>query len=193
MSPLLSILVPTVPNRVRGMFCDLILDLTKQAIEDVEVLGLYDNRIRVLGEKRNAMLSLAHGKYLVFIDDDDKVHPQFVSKIRQVLLDKPETDLLVYDLQYETPGQPAFICHYDLSYKPRRFIGKPPTVYYGPPAHTHVWRTSLVQRLPFDAKAYGEDMPWCEAAAQLVKVQTKIEEVLYWYRDNPALSESRKK
>lgn len=191
--PLLSILIPTVPRRVAGSFQSLVHDLTNQAepYADVEVIGLFDNRRRILGEKRNVLLQTARGKYLVFIDDDDRVHPKFVKIVRNALLQTPTIDLLVYDVHYETPGAPPFVCHYDLAYRPRRFEGKPPHVYYGPPAHTHVWRTSLVQSISFPDKGYGEDIPWCEAAAAGVKVQVKIDEVLYWYLDNPANSETQ--
>jgi glycosyltransferase involved in cell wall biosynthesis len=74
-APLLSILVPTVPSRVATMFPKAIQAILGQITDhkEVELLGLFDNKARTTGAKRNALLDIARGEYVVFIDDDDWV------------------------------------------------------------------------------------------------------------------------
>lgn len=181
---LLSILIPTVPRRVKTCFSDLVTDLMIQARNrpEVEILGLYDNRRKTLSQKRNDLMGICRGKYFVFIDDDDTVHEEYVHKICNALEQHPETDVLVYYLLYQSYTGPDYLCYYDLSYD-RHFEGNPPTACFSPPAHTHVWRKSLVADIPFPEIPYGEDCAWTAVAKHRVKNQTNIDEILYWYRD----------
>jgi hypothetical protein len=58
----LSILIPSVPSR-RKFFLDRLLDDLEKQIgdrNDVEILVLYDNKKRSLGQKRSDLLNLAH-------------------------------------------------------------------------------------------------------------------------------------
>jgi glycosyltransferase involved in cell wall biosynthesis len=45
---------------------------------DIELIAFFDNKKRTIGKKRDEMLDLAKGEYLVFIDDDDRIAPDYV-------------------------------------------------------------------------------------------------------------------
>ena len=82
--PLLSILISAIPSRWE-MARKLFEGLTRVADQRVEVLLLFDNKRRSVGEKRQALLDIARGEYVTFIDDDDLVAPGYVSEILSVI------------------------------------------------------------------------------------------------------------
>ena len=53
--------------------------------EDIEVIVLYDNKKRTIGQKRNALLDLAQGNHLVFLDDDDRISDDYILSIMEIL------------------------------------------------------------------------------------------------------------
>ncbi len=79
-----SILICGIPERYHSVQPLLYSLLEAQAISrrpDVELLYFMDNKRRTVGAKRNALLSMAIGEYISFIDDDDEVAPNYVDKI----------------------------------------------------------------------------------------------------------------
>lgn len=69
--PILSILTPAVPSRLPQLakLCEEIEGQIGSL--PVEHLVLLDNKRRTVGEKRDALLRMARGKYVAFVDDDD--------------------------------------------------------------------------------------------------------------------------
>ena len=67
----LSILVATIPNRINNYYQMMMNNLIEQvkAYDDVELISFFDNKKRTIGRKRNDMVKLAQGEYIVFIDD----------------------------------------------------------------------------------------------------------------------------
>jgi glycosyltransferase involved in cell wall biosynthesis len=194
---LLSILIPTVPKRI-GKYTELLKHLLKQTSErqDVEILGLFDNRHSPLGDKRNDLITMSQGKYFVFIDDDDWVTDDYVQRVCSMLMhSQAELDLLIYDVLY-TSTDPQFPEKMRCRYEPRWMTG---VVTYngtdvtrvGPAAHTHVWRKALVEDIKFPSKSWQEDYAWTEVALGRVHTSFLIPEMLYFYRDDPANSETR--
>ena len=98
----LSILVPTVPNRIDTFYLTLIKELLKQCNnrDDIEILGLFDNKKRSIGSKRQDLLNMANGEYLVFIDDDDDISPDYINDIMTSLYNNLDADCVVFDCIY---------------------------------------------------------------------------------------------
>jgi glycosyltransferase involved in cell wall biosynthesis len=177
----LSILVPTVPMRVGAQFKTLITDLYRQAEGlPVEILGLYDNKKRSIGAKRNALLELAQGDYIVFIDDDDIVANDYVKIVLEVINANPDADCITYNIISIEDNQLEIHCTYDVNfdYESDRNAGW----WKGKPTHTHLWRASLVKSQKFPDQNVGEDYSWIAKVCPLVKKQVNIDKVLYWYR-----------
>lgn len=63
MSIKLSILVPTVPNRIDNYYLRIMTDLIQQVAPypDIELIAFFDNKKRTIGKKRDDMLGLAKG------------------------------------------------------------------------------------------------------------------------------------
>jgi glycosyltransferase involved in cell wall biosynthesis len=82
---IISILIPSIHSRAKLL--DALLDyLLSQIVElnaklTVEIVSVVDNKEISTGAKRNQLLKLARGKYIVFIDDDDWVPGYFVGEL----------------------------------------------------------------------------------------------------------------
>jgi hypothetical protein len=186
----LSILIPTVPRRYNNVFLDITDKLLRQADnKPVEIIGLFDNRKRCIGAKRNILLDSVQGDYFAFVDDDDDVADNYVDAILSRLRFDP--DLIVFWSHYKGyTTKREYIQKYGINFEKRFADG----FYYAPPCHVHVWRTALVKDIKFPVSQYGEDVDWLERATKLVdasKVQS-IEQALYVYQDDWNRSESRR-
>lgn len=81
-APVLSILIASLVSRTE-MFRKLTKQLARQITDatKVEVLVLTDSKEKTTGYKRQKLLTLAKGEYVVFIDDDDWVPAYYVSEM----------------------------------------------------------------------------------------------------------------
>src|SRR5262245_8029198 len=76
----LSILVPSLSTRTEYLHRLLSL-LNPQVSSEIEILIDIDNGTRTIGDKRNALLKRATGRYVSFVDDDDRVSPDYVQQM----------------------------------------------------------------------------------------------------------------
>lgn len=89
--PLLTICIATIPDREEA-FERLHAYLTEQC-EGLDADIHTDDRPRgsmTIGAKRQFMNEAAEGKYVVHIDDDDWVPPDYVSQVCRALKEKPD-------------------------------------------------------------------------------------------------------
>jgi len=88
---LLSILIPSIPNRSQ-MLNELFLDIFPQIQKNnfnsgkyVELLidssAAYLDGGLSIGKKREALVNRAKGKYVCFLDDDDKISPDYIETL----------------------------------------------------------------------------------------------------------------
>lgn len=183
MSTIWSILICGIPNRLDSYMPALLKDLCEQAkpFPDVEVLCLFDNQRRSTGYKRNTLLEIARGDYISYIDDDDRVAPNYVSRIRQAL--DSRTDVVTFAMScmnYEAGGGRTVA----------RFSSCNRTM--GFPMHTAVWRRPIAMAARFPHINMGEDQKWMDLirAQGLVKTEVCLEDVLYFWEWRPKVSQS---
>lgn len=181
MSITLSILVPTVPNRIDNYYLRIMTDLIKQTApySDIELIALFDNKKRSIGKKRDEMLSLAKGEYLVFVDDDDRLSPDYVKDIMSTLYANPDTDCVVFDCICKVNSGPDKLCKYGIEFEYGDILGD--KEWRGKPAHTMVYKSSIAKRHRFTDIGNGEDIDWVKRACQDIRIQTRIDKVLYYY------------
>lgn len=184
-----SILVLTVPRRIRSFFPTLMEELERQTAShvDIEILALYDNKRMSVGEKRNILLDSARGDYVCFMDDDDWIAPDYISEIYKAL--DRSVDVVTHLVEVTTNGQNKRICTYDLEEKDRAIVGN--DGWKGPPSHTMAWRRELAQLVRFPSISMYEDAQWADAVRTFAKTQTKIDKVLYYYKFNNMTTETR--
>lgn len=183
MSIKLTILVPTVPNRLEVFYLKIMKELIKQTekYNDIELISFFDNKKRTIGTKRQEMIGLVQGEYIVFIDDDDRISEDYVDKIMEALYNNPHTDCVVFHSITRINGGPEILCKYDVEYE-YGYISN--TEWRGKPAHTMVYKSEIAKRYKFPNLQNGEDIAWVKNVCKDIKKLTKIEKVLYYYDAN---------
>lgn len=175
---ILSVLVCTVPGREIKL-AKLLAVLEPQSGPNVEILVLRDDRKRSIGSKRNALMSIARGRYISFVDDDDMVKLNYVSAIVDRTVSDP--DLICFDVWvtgYESRGLASRICKYDPGYAHENL----PHEYHRKPNHLMVWRKSIADRYLFDDVSFNEDDARAARMAHEGKKIERVNETLYTYQ-----------
>jgi len=201
----LSILVSTIPRRINTFYPALLNKLMPQIgyRPDIEVLGLFDNKKRSVGQKRNELLQLAQGEYLTFIDDDDDIAPDYVSSVIRTLYTNPTADCVVFDCITTINGDKnnQTYSKYSINYEyiqvpepgpnPIDSTGRIAFQWRGKPAHTMIYKSEIAKKHIYINQNYGEDVDWVKRACLEIKNEVRIDKVLYYYNFNSAVSETR--
>lgn len=181
-----SILIPTIPERA-DLLSKLVAELEHQiGTKPVEVLTFLDNKKRSIGRKRNSLIKSAKGKYISFVDDDDWVSSNYVSRIIEAIENNHE-DVISFTEIREGSGIERMMTVHSLDAGDGSMTVAEP--YYGErsywtglPSHLCVWRRSLAKKVKFENKSWGEDFGWMKKMADIAKTHFVIEEHLYTYR-----------
>ncbi len=183
---LLSILTPAVPSRLeqvnalRAMLACQILDC-----DPVEHLILFDNKRRTVGEKRDALLRIALGKYVAFVDDDDAVSMDYVPLILQKT--RLDPDVITFRQQATVNDQIAEI-EFRLGNPNQPF--KPGTFVKRNAWHVCAWRRALARLSRFPASNYGEDWAFAEPLCRVARTEEHIPKTLHFYRYSDKTTEA---
>lgn len=170
----LSILICTIVGREKSLTC-LLDALKKQTNKQVEVLFESDNKKITTGAKRNILLKKAQGDYICFVDDDDMISEDYVSKILKALETNPDccslqgrlirgkaTNLFIHSLQYDSWFEKN-------------------SIYYRYPNHLNTVKRELALQVMFPDKTHGEDKHYSDNLFLLLKTEVKIEGIIYFY------------
>jgi hypothetical protein len=124
-------------------------------------------------------VKIALGDYVVFVDDDDLVSPNYVSAICECVRGE-NPDVATFTVLVQRRGR-ELPCRYHpaFSHENRR------TEYRRKPNHLCVWRRELAASRPFPDVRYGEDTAWATAMAPLAQRVSVIDETLYVYAYDP--------
>jgi len=173
----LSILIPTLKSR-KKTFEKLKKSIKRQEVVGVEILSCPDNGERSIGEKRNALLKSARGKYIAFIDDDDRISPHYISEVMKGIEDDVDCCSLVGEIT--TDGKSPKIFVHSIKYD-KYFESE--SVYYRPPNHLNVIKKSLVKGFRFPETDFGEDTNWAMKICNsgVLKTEYKIKKTIYFY------------
>ena len=175
-----SILILTIPSRqhkLQSLLNELDKQITNSNLKDIEVL--VNGEDGSIGKKRNDLLKKAKGDYVCFIDDDDRISPDYIVKIYRGLLDEPDCISLIGIMTVNGKGQKRFI--HSLKYN--SYFEKAGT-YYRPPNHLNTIKRELALKVKYPDINFGEDTDWAMKLSQsgLLKKEYKINTVLYYYR-----------
>lgn len=202
-----SILICAIPERYHSVQPLLYNLLERQGVAraaDVELHYLMDNKRRPVGAKRNALLAMAQGEYVSFIDDDDDVAPDYVDRVHKAIVagrraDPPVDVICFHQRATLHPHNIVHECTYSLSHwknrppEQRRQLapafdgnGQPianALLWTGPPAHTMVWRREVVKDIAFPDQTFGEDVSWVDRACERAVSEFCLDGgPLYFYR-----------
>lgn len=182
----LSILIPTLDSRKESLD-QLQATLNAQKTDVVEIVVVSDSGQMSIGQKRNMLLSQSRGQYVAFVDDDDMVPPDYVSRIMKALESNPDCTSLTGRITFSDGYSRPFI--HSLRYD--KWIddheGK---VYYRPPNHLNAIRRDLAVKVGFPSWNSGEDRYFSHHIRPMLKREEWIEGVLYEYKCRKTFEET---
>lgn len=184
MSIKLSILIATVPSRIEYFYPSIMKQLLDQTEEykDIEILALFDNKKRSIGKKRQEMINIAQGEYIVFVDDDDRIAKDYIKSIMTALYNNLKIDVVVFNQICTINGGKGMLCKYGIEFEYGKINGG--SEWRGKPAHTMVWRSDIVKKHKYSDRGNGEDIEWVKRASKDIKTQVRIDKTLYYYDAN---------
>lgn len=152
----------------------------------VEILMLVDNKKAMLGVKRNDLVNLAQGEYIVFVDSDDIIAPDYI----KTLLDACETgkDVITFTSMVSLNGGKAKPCYYSKDFK-RDYNTN--NAYYRIPNHICCVKKEVSLKSSFPALKYAEDVGYAKLLLPHLKTEHKIDRVLYYYNYSDTTTETQ--
>ncbi|QTF81908.1 glycosyltransferase [Gordonia phage Guey18] len=154
--------------------------------ERVEILILTDNKKMMLGEKRNVMVDMAQGKYVVFVDDDDRIAEDYISEL--LCATESDCDVITFMAMVSLNGGAYKPCHYskdvEMDYNER-------DAYYRIPNHICCVKRELAQQVSFPNKLYGEDSAYSKLLLPLLNTEHRLDRYLYFYDYNSKTTETQ--
>jgi glycosyltransferase involved in cell wall biosynthesis len=185
----LSILIPTLESR-KDSFYELFDDLDDQIgdiqgqFSKVEIHFLRDSGEKSVGAKRQQLLEWATGDYIAFVDDDDMVPDDYVSKILDAIKEhdmlfgvEPDCCSLSGELHWLSNGTTEPFEH---SIKHQKWEKKD-GVYLRYPNHLNAVRRDLALEVGFKDMGHGEDRDYSDRLKPLLKTEAPIDGVIYHY------------
>lgn len=151
-----TILIPTIPGREHALrrLVTSIHDFHTRICPELRIavtLG-YDNREMTIGAKREKMLQAAGGKYVSFIDDDDRVTAQYFEDAAACITGGFDCMRL--------RGQ---ISRWTFTHSVANKLDAPmanQTTFLRPPNHLNVMKTDIAKCVKFRDATSGEDLDW---------------------------------
>jgi len=182
---MLSVLIPTLESR-RQQFQYIWERLASQiraaGVEhSVEVLYERDDRQQPLGTKRNHLIRQARGRFIAFVDDDDDVSDDYISKLCEVIRRRPDIDCIgIKGIVTFRGAHPREFSH---SLKYQDYFSRRHN-YFRPPYHLNPILRSIALKFPFRAVSYSEDIEWALRLHRAGALQREefIDTPLYFYK-----------
>lgn len=175
MNKKLSILICTLEER-EGKLKRLLDVLNPQINENVEIIVKSDSGQMSIGTKRNALLHEATGEYISFIDDDDLVSDNYVTKILEAIKTNPDCCGLKGTITFQGQCPKTFI--HSIQYK-NWFEEN--GIYYRCPNHLNPVKRELALQTSFKEISFGEDRDYSIRLSPLIQKEEMIEDHIYYY------------
>lgn len=204
MKPLLSILIPSTPDRFKDL-SNLLDCISEQQYArkidmfdvgqlscsryydllcPVEVLVFEDAKIMTIGEKRELLYKHAKGTYSIQIDSDDLLAPNAIKLILEAIEENPEVDCITFD-EYCLINGVEYKSRHSLLYDDWEGDGNrlfPEGVHFRrTPFMKSVIKTEIAKSVPIPHIRFGEDHQWAQALKPHLGTEFHIPEQLYRY------------
>lgn len=182
MKPVLSILICSLVSRTE-MFRKLTAHLARQidtSANDVEILVLTDNKEVSTGSKRQKLLQMAQGKYVVFIDDDDWVPSYYVSEMLKAC--KSGADCFSINGTMTTDGNNEVKWVISKNFDNAEVNSKGEKLLTRKTNHITAVKRLLALQAGFPDKSNAEDKYYSDHVAPLCKTEFTISKPMYHYQ-----------
>lgn len=173
----LSILIPTVEGR-EELFDSLMNNLLSQIGSlPVQILSIKDKKEISIGAKRQKLIEMSDGEYVVFIDDDDAVAPYYVVEILKNL----GRDAVGFLIECSFDGQNKCVAKASSKYKDWG-DNKDGFRYVRSTYHKTPVRREIAIKHGFKDMRFGEDYDYSMRIINDIKSESFIDKVMYYYR-----------
>ena len=181
----LSILIPTLPNRIIS-FERLKSKIISQAKannlqDDIEILSDSDEYISI-GNKRNLLLKESKGLYVCFIDDDDDIADYYIEELSKVVESGKDCASLKGIITWN--GERPEIFEHSIKYKSyRNNLKNQEVIYERYPNHLNCIKSEIAKQIAFTDKNFSEDTDYADMlfTSGLIKNEFTIDKILYYY------------
>lgn len=153
----------------------------------IEIVMLTDNKKMMLGHKRNVMVDMAQGRYVQFIDDDDRIEPDMFRRVLDAI-ETHDVDVITFGVSVSISGGPTKVCRYSMTYTKDRDTDEG---YERIPNHICVVRRDIALKASFPNLPHGEDSGYSKLLLPHLKTEHLIPEVLYHYDYDPESTETQ--
>lgn len=154
----------------------------------LEIIILTDNRQMTLGDKRNVMVGMAQGRYVQFVDDDDRIAPDMFATVLDAI--DSGADVITFLASVKINGGKPKLCRFSKDLvrdcRTRTHYGRLPN-------HICCVRRELALKAPYPAVSCGEDVAYSKKLKPLLRSQYQIERVLYHYDYSDATTETQQR
>lgn len=164
-----------LPKIMEQVFCQYEA-LPKERQDMVEILILADNKRMMLGEKRNVMVDMAQGEYVAFVDDDDRLEPDYIASLLTAI--ESGSDVITFHVSVKLNGGDAKIAKYSKDYGHDYNTA---AEYHRIPNHICCVKRELSRKSSFPNIKYGEDSAYAKVLLPYLLTEHRIERVLYHY------------
>ena len=187
---LLSVMILSIPSRMENVI-SLMKTLETQMgnKRSVEILVFTDNRSQSISEKRNVLLNSARGKFVCFLDDDDRIGNDYIGSSIEAIQSNPDVDCISFDQFCTLDGEPMNVSfgignpHGQLWRDEDGMLGN----IKRPPYHMCLWKRELAQSEEFrpmfaaNGQSYGEDIDWLLRLYPKVQTEYHIPKPMHLY------------
>lgn len=196
MRPDLSILVCSIHTRYRTFALRIQDQLWHQHAalpghpDRVEILILSDAARLTIAMKRNALLDISSGRYVQFVDDDDRLADGALAAV--LAATGSNADAICFPVQVTQNGGPPRICRYSKDYG---YDHNSAHEYRRLPNHICAVKRELAVATRFnDSLSFGEDADYARRLILKLNSEEQISETrpLYFYEYDRDTSASRR-
>lgn len=208
-NPLLSILIPSTPDRSEE--CNSLLKELERQCNNIADIGVYDGKVTenifthyfhngvdatvyidekvlTIGEKRGILYGMANGAYSWQIDSDDSIAPNAIELILQAIKENPDVDCITFEENCQMNGK-CYKSNHSLEYPDWYGDGShllhDGFHFHRTPFYKDVIKTEIAKSVPFRHIRYGEDHLWSIDLKPHLKTEVHIPKELYYYIHEP--------
>lgn len=196
---LLSILIPTLPSRIER-FNSLFVNLAFQksafamfhsTIGASEIIvnneESYLNGGPSIGHKRQKLINEASGKYVLFLDDDEDIAPNYIETLMRLCSE--DKDICTFK---SIAKMDNYWMTVDMSLAYSENEQANPEGIKRRPWHICPVRSYFAKLHSFEDINYGEDFKWMEQVLQHCQTEAKSNYILHQYNHSSKFSEADK-
>ncbi len=176
----LSILIATTSARdkvIKPLLENLNQQISKKP-DEVELI-INDHETDNVGKKRNDLLRLSKGEYVVFIDSDDEVSKYYVPLILRACRGNP--DCIAISGVMTTNGTKPHQWHISKKYKKWYKEGR---IFYRTPNHISPIKREIALKAMFPEIMYGEDYEYSMRVLPFLNTENRVKGNIYKYLYN---------